>query len=99
MEPGQYLDGNAESRERGRYRRGAFKSWKAESFGGGFGREQDAWQWDNWRAGRHGSMDWFVEGMEPRQYLDGNAESLERGRYRYGAFKSWKAEGFGDSFG
>ena len=43
MEPGQYLDGNAERREESCYRRGALKSLKAEGFGDGFGRELDAW--------------------------------------------------------
>ena len=48
MEPGQYLDGNAEIWEGSCYRRGALESWKAEGFGDGFGRELDAWQWNDW---------------------------------------------------
>ena len=58
MEPGKYLDGNAERREGSCYRRGALESWKAEGFGDGFGRELDAWQWNDWREGEHGSREW-----------------------------------------
>ena len=58
MEPGQYLDGNAERWEGSCYRRGALESWKAEGFGDGFGRELDVWQWNDWRAGTHGSIEW-----------------------------------------
>ena len=57
MEPGQYLDVNADRQEGSCYRRGAFKSCKAEGFGDGFGRELDARQLNDWRAGRHGSIE------------------------------------------
>ena len=98
MEPGQYLDGNAERREGSRYMRGTLESWKAEGFGGGFGSELDAWQWYDWREGEHGSIEWSRGGMEPGQYLDGNAERREGSRYRRGVLESWKAEGFGGVF-
>ena len=57
MEPGQYLDGNAERREGRCYRCGLLESWKAEGFGDGFRRELDAWQWNDWREGEHGSKE------------------------------------------
>ena len=62
MEPGQYLDGKAERREGSSYRRGALESWKSEGFGDVFGRELDAWQWNDWRTGRHGSIEWSRTG-------------------------------------
>ena len=98
MEHGQYLDGNAERREGSCYRRGALESWKDEGFGDGFDRELDAWQWNDWRTGEHGSIEWSAGGIEPGQYLDGNAERREGSSYRRGALESWKAEGFGDGF-
>ena len=55
------MDGNAERQEGSRYRRGALESWKAEGFGGGFGGELDAWQWNDWREGEHGSIEWSGE--------------------------------------
>ena len=58
MEPRQYLDGKTDRRGRSCYRRGALESWKAEGFEDGFGRELDAWQWNDWRAGMHGSIEW-----------------------------------------
>ena len=58
MEPGQYLDGEGDRREGSCYRRGALESWKADGFGDGFGRELDAWQWNDWREGDHGSIEW-----------------------------------------
>ena len=36
----------------------ALESWKADGFGNVFGRELDAWQWNDWRAGEHGSIEW-----------------------------------------
>ena len=59
MEPGQYLDGKTDRREGSCYRRGALESWKAEGCGDWFGRELDAWKWNDWRAGRHGSIEWL----------------------------------------
>ena len=56
MEPGQYLDGNAESWESSCYRRGALESWKAEGFRHGLGRKLGSWLWNDWREGEHGSM-------------------------------------------
>ena len=96
MEPGQYLDGNAEIRDGSCYRRGALESWKAESFEGGFGREPDAWQCNDWREGEHGSIECSGGEMEPGQYLDGNAERRDGSSFRRGTLESWKAEGFGD---
>ena len=59
MEPGQYLDGEGDRREGSCYRRGALESWKADGFGDGFGRELDAWQWNDWPEGEHGSIEWL----------------------------------------
>ena len=58
------MDVKAERREGSCYRRGALESWKAEGFGDGFGRELDASQWNDWRAGRHGSIEWSGGGGE-----------------------------------
>ena len=62
MEPGQYSDGNSERREASCYRRGALEIWKAEGFEDGFGRELDPSQWNDWREGEHGSLEWSGEG-------------------------------------
>ena len=62
MEPGLYLDGNVDRREGSCCRRGALESLKAEGFADGFGRELDARQWNDWRAGRDGSIEWSREG-------------------------------------
>ena len=43
----QYFEGHAERREGSWYRSGALESWKAEGFRDGFGRELDAWQWND----------------------------------------------------
>ena len=43
MEPGQYLDGNAERRGGSFFRRGALESSKTDGFGEGFAGELDSW--------------------------------------------------------
>ena len=53
---------------------------KGKGFGNGFGRELDAWQWNDWQAGEHGHIEWSRGGMEPGQYLDGK-EELREGSY------------------
>ena len=50
------------------YRREALESWKAEGVGNGFGRELDAWQWNDLRAGEHGSIKWSGGGMDPGHF-------------------------------
>ena len=76
--------GNWKARYPECYRREALESWKAKVFGNGFCRELDARQWNDWRAGEHGSIDWSERNMEPgwmetRRYGKGVIEVEDKG--------------------
>ena len=84
------------------------ESWKAEEFGDAIGRQLDAWQWNDWRAGRHGSIEWsggerILSNIWMESWRDGKEgaiglEHWRAGRLRAlgtGLLESWKAEGMG----